>query len=184
VSSTATGAIAERYSTALFELADQSASLDMVASNLVALKGLIGESADLRRLLSSPAIGRVEQSAAIVAVAERAAFAPLTAKFLGLLATNRRLQAVLAVSEAFLAKLAAKRGIVAAHVVSATPLDPAHVGAIGEVLKTAVGHDVTLDVTVDPSLLGGIVVKIGSRMFDASLKTKLQHLTLALKGDG
>ncbi len=184
MSSKATGAIAERYSTALFELADESSSLDAIASDLKALKGMIAESADLQRLLSSPVIGRVGQSKAIVALAEQAAFSPLTRNFLGLLASNRRLYAIAVVTEAFLAKLAAKRGEVTADVISAIPLTKARTSAVAKALKTVVGHDVILDVTVDPALLGGMIVKIGSRMVDASLKTKLQHLTLALKGDG
>jgi len=184
VSSEATGAIAERYSAALFELAEQSSALDSVAGDLKTLKALIAESDDLRRLLRSPVLSRADQQKAIDALAAKAEFSGLTKNFLGLVAKNRRLFAIGGISEAYLNRLAAKRGEVTAQVASAVPLNETQVGAIGAALKTVVGSNVTLDVTIDPSLLGGLVVKVGSRMVDGSLKTKLQHLQLAMKGVG
>jgi F-type H+-transporting ATPase subunit delta len=184
VSSEVTGSIAERYSAALFELAEQQSCLDAVALDLKGLKGLIAESEDLRRLLKSPVLSRVEQQKAINAVAERAQLSVLTKNFLGLVAKNRRLFAIDAMIAAYLARLAAKRGEVTAEVASAVPLASKQIGAIETALKKVVGSNITLDVTVDPGLLGGLIVKVGSRMVDGSLRTKLQHLQLAMKGVG
>jgi F-type H+-transporting ATPase subunit delta len=182
VSSTDIGAIADRYATALFELADQNAALPAAETDLKALKAMIVESADLQRLLKSPVIARRDQGAAIAVLADKAGFNALTKNFLGLLARNRRLFALPGVIDAFLARLAAHRGEVTAHVTSAASLTAAQKKSLASALKKAVGKDVLLDLVVDPTLLGGIVAKIGSRMIDASLRTKLQQLTLALKG--
>jgi F-type H+-transporting ATPase subunit delta len=184
VSSEATGSIAERYSTALFELAEQQSLMDVVAQDLKDLKAMIADSDDLRRLLKSPVVSRDAQQKAVAALATRAGYNPLTANFLGLVARNRRLFAADDMIAAFLARLAAKRGEVTAEVASAAPLAPHQIGAIEAALKTVVGANVTVDARVDPGLLGGLVVKIGSRMVDGSLKTKLQHLQLAMKGVG
>ncbi len=184
MSSEATGAISDRYSAALFELAEQQSALDVVAADLKTLKTLIAESADLRRLLRSPVITRADMQKAVGSLAQRAGFNGLTLKFLGLVAKNRRLFALSGVIEAFLNRLAAKRGEVTAEVASAVALTESQVGAISAALKKVVGSNITLDVTVDPALLGGLVVKVGSRMVDGSLKTKLQHLQLAMKGVG
>ena len=184
MSSEATGAIAERYSAALFDLAEQRSALDSVAADLKTLKGMVAESDDLRRLLRSPVLARAEQQKAVAALAQKAGLSELTKNFLGLVAKNRRLFAVTGMIDAYLARLAAKRGEIAAEVASAVPLDESQVGAISAALKKVVGSNITLDVTVDPALLGGLVVKVGSRMVDGSLKTKLQHLQLAMKGVG
>ncbi len=184
MSSEATGAIAERYSAALFELAEQRSALDAVAADLKTLKGLIAASEDLRRLMRSPVLSRGEQQKAVTAVAGKAGLSELTKNFLGLVARNRRLFVIDGMIEAYLGRLAAKRGEVTAQVASAVALSESQVGALGTALKKVVGSNVTLDVTVDPALLGGLVVKVGSRMVDASLKTKLQHLQLVMKGVG
>lgn len=184
MSSTATGAIADRYSAALFELADQGSQLDAAAADLKSLQAMIADSADLRRLLKSPVLGRIEQQNAVQALAKAAGFSQLIGNFLGLVSKNRRLFAIEAVIEAFLARLAAKRGEVAAHLSSAIPLSPAQIDAVTAALKTSIGGTVVVHSTVDPGLLGGLVVKVGSRMVDNSLKTKLQHLKLAMKGVG
>jgi F-type H+-transporting ATPase subunit delta len=184
VSSVASGSIAERYSAALFELAEEQSALDAVAQDLRLLKSLVSESADLRRLLASPVVSRTEQRKAVLALAERTGLGVLTRNFLGLLAHNRRLFALEGMIGAYLARLAAKRGEVTAEVASAAPLSASQVEAIGAALKKVVGSNVTVDATVDPGLLGGLVVKVGSRMVDGSLKAKLQHLKLAMKGVG
>ena len=184
MSSEANGAIADRYSAALFELADQHTALDAVAADLKSLKAMTAESADLRRLLRSPVASRKDQQKAVRVLAEKAGFNGLTLKFLGLVAQNRRLFALDGVIEAYLSRLAAKRGEVTAQVASAVALTETQVGAISAALKKVVGSNVTLDLTVDSNLLGGLVVKVGSRMVDGSLKTKLQHLQLAMKGVG
>lgn len=184
MSSEASGAIADRYSAALFELAEQQSALDAVAADLKTLKAMVAESPDLRRLMRSPVVSRKDQRKAMEALAVKAGFNGLTQKFLGLVAQNRRLFALDGVIEAYLSRLAAKRGEVTAQVSSAVTLTETQVGAIGAALKKVVGSNVTLDLSVDPALLGGLVVKVGSRMVDGSLRTKLQHLQLAMKGVG
>jgi len=182
VSSTDIGAIADRYAAALFELAEQEKALEAVEADLKSVKAMISESRDLQIVLKSPIIGRAEQGAAVTALATKAKWHGLTKNFLGLLARNRRLFALPGVIDAFLARLAAKRGEVTAKITSATALSAAQKKSLTAALKKAMGQDVLLDLEVDPSLLGGMVAKVGSRMIDASLKTKLQQLTLALKG--
>lgn len=179
-----TGVIADRYATALFELAEGQNALDLVAGDLKSLKAMICDSADLSRLLDSPALTRVEQGKAVAALADAAQFQGVTKNFLGLVAAHRRLSALSRMIEAFLATLAKKRGEIAAKVTSAVALSQSQHDALVSALKAACGGDVAVDVAVDPSLLGGMVVKVGSRMVDSSLKTKLQHLKLAMKGVG
>jgi F-type H+-transporting ATPase subunit delta len=184
VASEATGVagLAERYAIALFELADERKSLDAVAADLRALRTLMQESADLRRMVRSPVIARAAQGKAVAALAEAAALQILTRNFLGLLARNRRLFALPAMIDHFLATLAARRGEVTADVVAAQELTPQQRDALGEQLRKAVGQKVSVELRVDPSLLGGLVVKLGSRMVDASLKNKLHRLEMAMKG--
>ncbi|CAA7619367.1 F0F1 ATP synthase subunit delta [Magnetospirillum sp. SS-4] len=178
------GVIASRYAAALFDLADSSSSLDQVAGDLKTLKVMIRDSADLRRLVDSPVLSRAEQGRAITAVAQACGFSELTTKFLGLAARNRRLFTLPGVIESYLGRLAARRGEQSAMVASAVALSPAQNDALVSALKTAFGSNVAVEVKVDPSLLGGLVVQVGSRMVDSSLKTKLQHLKLAMKGVG
>ena len=176
------GQLAERYALALFELADEAKALDETAGDLRALKALISESADLRRLIRSPVIARAEQGKAVAALAQRAELQPLTRNFLGLLARNRRLFALPAMIDRFLANLAARRGEVTAEVVAAQELTPAQRDSLGDQLRKAVGQKVAVELSVDPSLLGGLVVRLGSRMVDASLKSKLRRLEMTMKG--
>ena len=184
VASEATGAggLAERYAIALFDLADERKALDEVAGDLRGLRDLIGESADLKRLIRSPVLARSAQGKAIDALAARIALQPLTRNFLGLLAQNRRLFALPEMIARFLATLAFRRGEVTAEVVAAQELTPRQLDTLGDQLRKAVGQKVAVDVRVDPSLLGGLVVKLGSRMVDASLKSKLHRLEMAMKG--
>ena len=178
---TGVSGLADRYAAALFELADERRALDQVAADLRSLRQLLAESPDLRRLVRSPILSRVEQGKAIVAVAERAGFDGLTRSFLGLVAHNRRLFAVPAMIEAFLQRLAARRGEVTAEVTSAQELTPAQLSAVNEQLRKAVGSKIAVEVKVDKNLLGGLIVKVGSRMVDASLRSKLHRLQLAMK---
>jgi F-type H+-transporting ATPase subunit delta len=173
--------LAERYAAALFELADESHALDAVADDLRQLRAMLAGSADLQRLVRSPVLSRLAQGRAVAALAERAGLSPLTRNFLGLAAANRRLFAVPAMIEAFLAQLAARRGEVTAEVAAAQALSPAQRGAVEEQLRRAVGAKVAVEIKVDPSLLGGLVVKVGSRMVDASLKSQLHRLEAAMK---
>lgn len=176
--------LAERYASALFDLADEAKQLDGVAGDLGALRRALDESADLRRLINSPVLTREAQSKAIQAVAQALKLAPLTANFIGLVAQKRRLAALPAMINAFLAELSRRRGETTAEVVSATPLSEAQQAKLAEVLRGMVGSKVTIDARVDRDILGGLVVKIGSRMFDSSIRTKLQRLQLAMKGVG
>jgi F-type H+-transporting ATPase subunit delta len=171
-----------RYARALFDLADEGRALDRVAQDLAQLQAMIAESADLRRLLQSPLFSREEQGKAVAAVAERAGFADITRRFLGLVAQNRRLFALPDMVRAFRSLLARRRGETSASVTSAVPLGDAQVQALRAALKQITGADVQLDVAVDPELLGGLVVRMGSRMLDSSLRTKLQRLQIVLKG--
>ena len=176
--------LAGRYATALFELADEAKALDAVADDLRALKALLAESDSLRRLVRSPVLSRDEQGRAIEAVLSKAGAAPLTLKFIGVAAANRRLFALPGMIDAYLAELARRRGEMTAQVTSAHALSDSQTKALVDQLKKAVGAKVTVDVSVDPSLLGGLVVKVGSRMIDSSLRTKLSKLQLAMKGVG
>lgn len=184
MASEATGVagLVERYAKALFELADERKALDDVAGDLRTLRALLDENADLRRLMRSPVLSREQQGKAIAALAERAQFSTLTRNFLGVAARSRRLFAVPDVIAAFLKQLADRRGEVTAEVTAARALTPAQTEAVNERLRRAIGRKVTIDVRIDPSLIGGLVVKVGSRMIDASLKSKLARLQLAMKG--
>ena len=176
--------VAERYAAALFELADERRLLDAVAGDLAELRTMLRESPDLGRLLRSPVLARSEQARAIAALAERAGLTPLTRDFLGIVARNRRLFAVPAMIEAYLARLAERRGEVTAEVTAAQPLSEAQHAALLDQLRRAMGRRVAVDIRVDPALLGGMVVKVGSRMIDGSLSSKLRRLQMAMKGIG
>jgi F-type H+-transporting ATPase subunit delta len=174
--------LAQRYAAALFDLADERQALDTVAGDLATLRAMLRDSADLRRLIRSPILSRAAQGKSIAALADKAGISALTRNFLGLLAQNRRLFALADMTDAYLNRLAEKRGEVSAHVVTAQELSPAQRAAVNEQLRKAVGRKVAIDIEVDPGLLGGLVVRVGSRMVDASLKSKLHRLQLAMKG--
>ena len=181
---TGLGGIAERYATALYELAEADKQLDTVAADLSGIKTMIVESNDLRRLIRSPLIDRDQQSAAIAAVLAKAGVSDLTRRFVGVVTYNRRLFVLPQIVDGFLALLAARRGEITAEVTSANKLDARHIDALTESLRRVVGGKVTVDLKVDPNILGGLVVRVGSRMFDSSLRTKLQRMQLAMKGIG
>ncbi len=174
--------IANRYAVALFDLADERKRLDEVASDLRDLKAMIQENADLGRLVFSPVISREDQGRAMTAVLEKAGAGVLTCNFVGLVARNRRLFAVVRMIESYLAELAKRRGEVTAQVTAAGELSDDQTKALAESLRKLVGAKVVIDMKVDPAVLGGLVVKVGSRLFDSSLKTKLHKLELAMKG--
>jgi F-type H+-transporting ATPase subunit delta len=179
-----TSGLADRYAAALFDLADERNALDAVAGDLRELRTMLHESGDLVRLLRSPVVSRAQQGKAVAALAERAGLAELTRDFLGVVAKNRRLFAVPAMIEAYLRRLAERRGEVTAEITVAQPLNEARHAALVEQLRRAVGARVAVDIRVDPGLLGGMIVKIGSRMVDASLNSRLQRLRLAMKATG
>jgi F-type H+-transporting ATPase subunit delta len=178
---TGVSGLAERYATALFDLADERRMLDEIATNLRELRAMLHASGDFQRLIRSPVLSRDQQAKVIGMVAERAGLSPLVRDFLAVVARNRRLFAVPAMIEAFLAKLAARRGEVTAEVFAAQPLSEAQLGALNEQLRRSIHSRVSVDVRVDPGLIGGLVVKLGSRMVDGSIKSKLQRLQLAMK---
>ena len=173
--------LAERYAAALFGLADERRELDHVASDLRELRAMLVASGDFLRLIRSPVLSREQQGKAIEMIAERARLSSLVRNFLAVVAANRRLFAIPAMIEAFLAELAARRGEVTAQVTAAQPLSETQREALNDQLRRSIGSGVSVDVRVDPTLIGGIVVKLGSRMVDASIKSKLQRLQLAMK---
>jgi F-type H+-transporting ATPase subunit delta len=178
---TGVSGLAERYAAALFDLADERRMLDQVATDLRELRAMLQASGDLLRLIRSPVLSRDQQAQAILIVAEHARLSQLVRDFLAVVARNRRLFAVPAMIEAFLAKLAARRGEVTAEVVAAQALSEAQLAALNEQLRRSIGSRVSIDIRVDPGLIGGLVVKLGSRMVDGSIKSKLQRLQLAMK---
>lgn len=179
-----TTGLAGRYASALCELAEGEKVLDAVAADLMSLRQALAENPDLSRLVRSPVLTRDEQARGIEAVLEKMGAHVLTRKFLGTVAANRRLFALNAMITAFLAELAERRGEVTAEVTSAVALSDAQLSDVTEALKKAVGHKVSLNLSVDPALIGGLVVRVGSRMVDNSIRSKLQRLQLAMKGVG
>jgi F-type H+-transporting ATPase subunit delta len=171
-----------RYATALFELAQESKSLDAVAADLARIKALLAGSADLTRLVRSPVFSRDEQSKALQAILARLNVSQLTMNFVGLLAQKRRLFVLAGIIQDFNKLLANLRGEMSAEVTSAKALNPAQVTALAGTLKDALKRDIRITQTVDPTLLGGLVVKVGSRQIDSSLKSKLVRLERTMRG--
>jgi F-type H+-transporting ATPase subunit delta len=180
--SSGSSGLAQRYAGALFELADEAKAVAAVAKDLETVSAMLSESPDLSRLIRSPVVSRDDQGRAMAAVLAAAGIGDLTGKFVGLLARNGRLFALPDMIAAFNAILARRRGETTADVVAAKPLSAAQLEAVGAAIKAAVGSNVSIVERVDPSLLGGMIVKVGSRMVDSSLRTKLQRLRLAMKG--
>ena len=182
MSSGATG-LAGRYAGALYALATESKKTDAIHADLTALAGLVAEHQDLKNLVDSPILSRYEQQAAITAILEKAGADALTVKFVGTLAVNGRLSALLRVIRAFLEEHARRRGQISAEVISAVPLDDSRKASVEKTVARLAGSDkLSLSMRVDPSLIGGLVVRIGSRMIDTSIKTKLSRLETAMKG--
>lgn len=173
--------VGDRYAQALFDLALETGRLDAVRADVVSLKTAWIESADLRRLATSPVISADDQVKGLTAVAAKARFEQNTVNFLGLLAQNGRARDLAAVIAGFERLYAKHAGIVAAEVVSAQPLDAKQLAAIKAALNKSLGKAPELTTRVDPAILGGLKVKVGSKLFDASLKTKLDQMKFALK---
>lgn len=174
--------LAGRYAVALFELARDSKQLDSVGKSLGIVKDALAQSADFRTLTSSPLVGRDDAAKAVAAVAESLKLDPLTTKFLGVLAGNRRLFKLDAVIRAYETLVSNHKGETLAEVTSAHPLTSDQVTALAAQLKSRVGRDVAVDLKVDPAILGGLVVKMGSQMIDSSIRTRLNTLAHAMKG--
>jgi F-type H+-transporting ATPase subunit delta len=170
-----------RYASALFELASETNAIDAVQADLERFDALVAESPDLLRLVRSPVFSADEQLQALSVVLERAAIGGLAAKFLKLVTANRRLFAVRDMVKAFRALVAAHKGEATAEVTVAEPLNDSHAAALRDALKAVSGKDVDLAIKVDPAIIGGLVVKLGSRMVDTSLRTKLNAIRHAMK---
>ncbi|MBS0517681.1 MAG: F0F1 ATP synthase subunit delta [Proteobacteria bacterium] len=178
-----TSGVAGRYASALFDLADNARALDQVAQDLATIRKLVAESADLARLIASPVIGRAAQSKGLLAVLDAVGIQGLTRNFVGAVAANGRARELPAMASAFLAELARRRGETTAAVTSAVPLTEAQLQQLTDTLRGVLGGaKVSIDAHVDPDILGGLVVKVGSRLFDSSIRSKLQRLQLAMKG--
>jgi F-type H+-transporting ATPase subunit delta len=171
--------VAQRYATALFELAEENGAIDAVAAALDSFNGLLAESEELRRLIESPAFTAEEQVAAIKAVLEKAGISGI-----GLVASKRRLFALPGMITGYKRLVAEAKGIVSAEVTVAEQPTAKRVDEIRAALKGVAGKDVDVAIKIDPTLIGGLVVKMGSRMVDASLKTKLNSIRLAMKEVG
>ena len=176
--------LAGRYATALFELARDRDEISSTESDLLTLGSALESSGDLRRLINSPAIAREQQARAMDVVAEKMSLNTLTRNFLGLLARNRRLFALEQIVRSFTDLSTHERGETIVEVVSAMPLSDMQLSDIALQLREAAGRKVIVRSRVDGSLLGGLIVKIGSRMIDNSLSNKLERMKLAMKGIG
>ena len=176
--------MAGRYANALFELALDNKAVDAVKAELERFDGLVAESADLARLVRSPVFSADTQAKALGAVLDKVGIGGLTAQFLKVVASNRRLFAVRDMIRAYRALVARHHGEVTAQITVAETLSDAHRAAITDALKSVTGKDVDLDVKVDPAIIGGLVVKLGSRMVDSSLRSKLNSIKHAMKEVG
>lgn len=179
---TGPGGLAARYAAALFELADDKKQLHQTAADLTTLKAMLAESADLRSLLRNPLLTREAKGRAMLALVQRVTLGDLVRRFVAVLAQNRRLDVLGHVIDAYLNQLAKRRGEATAQVSVARPLSARQQRDLVEALRRSVGGRVALDIKIEPALLGGMVVRVGSRMLDSSLRTKLQRLQLAMRG--
>lgn len=176
--------VAERYAAALFDLARDENALDAVAGDLTNFQALLDESEDLTRLVRSPVFSADEQTRAVTAVLDKAGIKGLAANLIKVAAANRRLFAVPEMIVAYRRMLSKERGEIFASVTSAEPLSDSQVATLKAALKDAMGKDVLLDQKIDAELIGGLVVQVGSRMIDTSLRTKLNAMKFAMKEAG
>ena len=173
-----------RYAFALFELAQEQSQLPTIENDLILVQSMLDESPDLQRMVRSPVFSAEDQEKALGALLSRAGISGLTMNFIRLITKNRRLFAVPEMIKAFRSLAAQSRGEAEADVTSAQPLNDSQLQTLKETLKASIGKDVQINAKVDPSLLGGLIVKIGSRMIDSSLRTKLSTLKLRMKEVG
>ena len=176
--------MAGRYGTALFELALEENAIDAVSADLARLDALIASSADLLRLVRSPAFAPEDQLRALSAVLDKIGIGVLASRFIRVVASNRRLFAVRDMIRAFRALVARHKGEVTARVTLAELASDRRLAEIKDALKSVTGKDVALDVKIDPAVIGGLIVQLGSRMFDSSLRTKLTAIKNAMKEVG
>ena len=176
--------LAGRYAVALFEFAEEEKSLDLVAEELGGLASLLNESEYLQQITTSPIISSANQSTAMAALVKMAGFSKTVENFIGVVIKNRRLDQLSSIINEFNRMLSRHRGEVNASVVTAYKLDKKQLDALGKKLKSMVGSDVNVETEVDETILGGMVVRLGSRMIDSSLKTKLANLEATMKEVG
>jgi F-type H+-transporting ATPase subunit delta len=179
---TAEGGLAGRYANALFELAQDQKAVDVVSADLAGLRRAMETSPDLARLVRSPVFSAADHAKALKAILAQMGANELTTKFVLLLAQKRRLSSLTGIIKAFETQVAKSRGETEAEVTAARALSDAEITELKSVLKSKLGKEPRLHAKVDPSLLGGLVVKVGSRMIDSSLRTKLDGLRAAMKG--
>lgn len=171
-----------RYATALFDLAREQRSIEVVEASLDAVRAAVAEVPELKRLIASPLVSRVQAERAVEAVSRQMQLDPVTARFLGVVAANRRLRELPAIIRAFNELSARFRGETTAEVTSAHPLTDDQVDELKQQLRQRLGREVSVKLAVDPALLGGLVVRIGSQMIDSSIRTRLNALAHAMKG--
>jgi len=176
-----TNEVANRYAVALFELAKDAKSLKTIEKDLKSLKGMFARSDAIKQMVESPILASSDKAKGLLALAKKAKFGKLTTQFLGLCAQNQRSDQLPLIIRAFEKKLSEMRGREDAHVVSAKKLSAGQLSAIKTQLKKTLGNNVSITTSIDPDLLGGFAVKIGSRYFDSTLKTKLEGLKMAMK---
>jgi F-type H+-transporting ATPase subunit delta len=175
--------LAGRYATALFGLARDERQIDAVGRSLDSLIQALADSRELSRLVESPLVSRKDAGKALGAIAGKLALDPITTKFLGVLASNGRKGEIRSVVRLFKRLAAEHRGETTAEVTTARPLGDDQIAALKRQLRARAGRDVTIESQIDPKILGGIVVKLGSQMIDASIRTKLNRLAQAMKGE-
>ena len=173
--------VGTRYAQALFGLAKDEGRLPAVEQDLKSIKAMIADAPDFKALLASPRFSAEDKGKGLAAISAKAQFNPTTHKFLGLLAANGRAGALSSIIYSFEALAAAERGAISAQVTTATPLTADQADGVARALRQALGKDPDIETRVDPTILGGIKVKVGSRLYDASLKSKLDQLKFALK---
>ena len=174
--------LAGRYASALFDLARDQRQIESVGKSLEALSQALVDSKDFNELVTSPLVSRAEASKALAAIAPDLGLDPVTTNFLGVLAGNGRKNQLQNVIRAYRRLAAEHRGETTADVITARPLNDNQLAQLKQQLRARAGRDVTIDATVDPAILGGIVVKLGSQQIDASIRTKLNRLAQAMKG--
>ncbi len=175
--------LAGRYATAIFDLANDGKGLGAVEKDFLSIKAMLASSTDFTRLVRSPAFSKEAQAKALKAILAQMGAAHLTTQFMLLLASKRRLFILSDIIRAFERMVARQRGEVQAEVTSARALSDAEIGELKTTLKAKLGREPRLDTKIDPTLLGGLVVKVGSRMIDSSLRTKLNSLRAAMRGN-
>lgn len=176
--------LAKRYAQALLALAEDKGKLDAVAGDLRGLRGIVNDSAAFSALLRNPLTGRAQQTKALLAVLDKAGVDPITRNFAQVVAHNGRLFALPEMADAYLQELARRRGEITAKVTSAQALTDKQRQQLEQALRQSAGGAVNIDADVDPALLGGMVVRVGSRMIDNTLRSKLNRLQHAMKGAG